>query len=53
MLTQLLVIAERRQDEVVHPGIGEALEALNTLLRGAQRTAVAFDEILKGLMITL
>jgi hypothetical protein len=52
VLTQLLVIAERRQDEVVHPGIGEALEALNTLLRGAQHT-VAVDEILKGLMITL
>ena len=52
VLTQLLVIAERRQDEVVHPGIGEALEALNTLLRGAQHT-VAVDEILKWLMITL
>ena len=52
MLTQLLVIAERRQDEVAHPGIDEALEALNALLRGAKRT-VALDKILKGLMITL
>ena len=33
---------------MAHPGLDEALEALNALLWGAQRT-VALDEILKGL----